>query len=300
MFLRQLSILLGLCLASILGACSDNNEPKEPIQPPPPTQAELDAFIQKVTGDLIFVEGGSYTMGIDPSSFQKGSAWQKHFSQFNAFHVHASAMYPHKVTLDSFSISKYEVSWYEFDMYSRMMGLPLKGAQKREHSPSRYIPTRSAFYVSWYDAKNYCQWLGDLTELPFDLPTEAQWEYAARARGLDIPFATHNGNYTRKDSDIPITEMHKHTPNPLGIYHMNGYQEEWVNDWLSSTYYDESPENNPQGPETGDKKVIRGASNGMSSRGFRNNYNRSGLRPTSTAGIDTAFRCIAIIENPTH
>ncbi|MGO2343809.1 formylglycine-generating enzyme family protein [Vibrio litoralis] len=130
---------------------------------------------------------------------------------------------------------------------------------------------------TWQDAKDYCLWLGQVTTLPFDLPTEAQWEYAARSRGQHYYFATNTGylqfiegsyynpttgymvDYTEDEVNAPkqIEDVDAYPPNPLGVYGMSNKVSEWVNDWYAKDYYLHSPEKNPQGPETGTEKVQR-------------------------------------------
>ncbi|SFN46404.1 Sulfatase-modifying factor enzyme 1, partial [Pseudomonas sp. ok602] len=157
----------------------------------------------------------------------------------------------------------------------------------------------------WFEADSYCKWLSTLTGEPFALPTEAQWEYAARSRGQFLMVATDDGTYKaepmemRTESYEPkginissdgdriefATQMGWTTdsftplpvdmfpPNPLGLYSMsdNGY--EWVSDWYDPDYYARSPVKDPQGPDKPvfkslygyDTKVIRG-------QGYANPY----------------------------
>ncbi|WP_049191966.1 formylglycine-generating enzyme family protein, partial [Serratia marcescens] len=105
-----------------------------------------------------------------------------------------------------------------------------------------------------------------------DLPTEAQWEYAARSRGQYLPFATDNGELEKGKNipdeeqldeytdglGIPIYPIGKYPPNPLGLYDMGLSGSEWVNDWYASDYYSHSPVKDPKGPSNGTKKVLRG------------------------------------------
>jgi formylglycine-generating enzyme required for sulfatase activity len=132
----------------------------------------------------------------------------------------------------------------------------------------------------WQEAKDYCIWLGKISDQHFDLPTEAQWEFAARNRGEKVYYATNNGYLQylgdyyydpEKKSHIEITEKetNKQTgteisiglypPNPLGIYGMSNGISEWINDWYSSSYYRNSPNLNPTGPASGKEKVLRDA-----------------------------------------
>lgn len=126
--------------------------------------------------------------------------------------------------------------------------------------------------VIWQQAKDYCQWLGKESDKNIDLPTEAQWEYAARSRGQYLPFSTNNGNFElgsnipeQKKLDeytdgygFPIYPIGKYPPNPLGLYDMGLSGAEWSNDWYSTDYYSHSPVYDPQGPVKGNEKVLRG------------------------------------------
>jgi formylglycine-generating enzyme required for sulfatase activity len=120
--------------------------------------------------------------------------------------------------------------------------------------------------VTWQQAKDYCQWLGKESGKKFDLPTEAQWEYAARSRGQYFPFATNNGEYLPENVPgkdeldkytdgfgFPFYPVGKYPQIPLGLYDMGLSGSEWTNDWYASDYYSHSPVNDPQGPAQGTK-----------------------------------------------
>jgi len=127
-------------------------------------------------------------------------------------------------------------------------------------------------HVDWFEAEKYCRWLATITKLPFSLPTEAQWEYAARSRGKFVIVPTDDGTIQineRKGINITTSDDRKffarqqgtslgilspmprdaRPPNPLGIYDMAGNGWEWIKDWYDPDYYKYSPVKDPQGPD---------------------------------------------------
>ncbi len=248
--------------------------------------------------NLVFVKGGSFEMGDFgapceiPSRTRNRIDWSPDVQCLSSFFsVKTGIDNLHKVTLDSYSISAYETSFMDMEWMRQLNNLPVAATDfstlSNMHRDSKlyqqYIAklnNSAAVTKHWQEAKNYCQWLGDVTTLPFDLPTEAQWEYAARSRGQNTYFATNNGYRQLQGSDYynPNTEYYvdynddvnastnsekyigQWPANPLGIYGMSNQISEWVNDWYSADYYQESPEYNPQGPKAGKQKVMRDAS----------------------------------------
>lgn len=175
----------------------------------------------------------------------------------------------HKVTLDGFSMMAYKVTFEDFDVFTDAVGKERIGMRERDLKDR--APKRPAG-VSWFGAKAYCAWLGELSGLPFDLPTEAQWEYAARSGGKKVLFATDSGkiergrNFPRQWESYPkeptVPDVGKYAPNPAGLFGMSEDTSEWVNDWFSEDYYKTSSLKNPTGPATGTKKVMRGSVGG--------------------------------------
>lgn len=249
-------------MALTLSACGDGEANDTNASADSQNSEAVEALIQKTMDNMVFVEGGSFEMGdfgpIDPQS--EGLPYSPH--QDNK-HLHT-------VTLDSYSISAYQVSYSDYDAYTEAAGKKMINTEGRD---SDFRAPDVPAGVDWYQARDYCQWLAEETGLPFSLPTEAQWEYAARSRGEFYPFATDNGyisvgeNYPTRDeikSSTPANFSGPYTiglyqPNPLGVYQMGLNGLEWVNDWYDANYYKESPEHNPQGPESGNEKVERGA-----------------------------------------
>jgi formylglycine-generating enzyme required for sulfatase activity len=110
--------------------------------------------------------------------------------------------------------------------------------------------------VTWHDAKKYCEKTGGR------LPTEAEWEYAARAGTITRYYWGNemDGDYAwyNKNSDGKTQPYANKKPNAFGLYDMTGNVWEWVNDWWSENYYKNSPVKDPKGPDSGDYRVLRG------------------------------------------
>ncbi|MCL2065238.1 MAG: SUMF1/EgtB/PvdO family nonheme iron enzyme [Candidatus Cloacimonetes bacterium] len=117
------------------------------------------------------------------------------------------------------------------------------------------------YEVSWLGAQRFCEWMGGR------LPTEAEWEFAARSRGEKILFSTGNeidknkANYIVDPNDSlwhSVYPVKSFPANKLGLYEMSGNVLEWCYDWYDAKYYEKSSKSNPFGPRTGEMKVIRG------------------------------------------
>ncbi|WP_025903769.1 SUMF1/EgtB/PvdO family nonheme iron enzyme [Tatumella sp. UCD-D_suzukii] len=220
-------------------------------------------LVEESISNMVPVQGGEFLMGdFGPLVGEK-----------LPFSINQDDKKLHKVILSDFSISKFKVTNANYLVYLNATG--------KEKPPVHifvkdYPSLGSSDYsvgVTWQQAKDYCQWLGHMSGKNIDLPTEAQWEYAARSRGQYLPFATDNGQF-EKGKNIPSNDeldsftdgfgfpfypIGKFPPNPLGLYDMGLSGSEWTNDWYSANYYEHSAEKDPQGPETGTKKVLRGA-----------------------------------------
>jgi formylglycine-generating enzyme required for sulfatase activity len=152
----------------------------------------------------------------------------------------------HKVCLDSFYIDRFEVTQSKWD-----------SAMNVNRSVFRN-PDQPITHIDWHEARNYCKKIGRR------LPTEAEWEYSARAGTqtrfpwgdeVDDDFLWYAGNAPRE-----LANVGKKKPNPWGLYDMMGGVWEWVEDWFSLDYYQNSPTKNPKGPTRKSFRVIRGNS----------------------------------------
>lgn len=166
----------------------------------------------------------------------------------------------HTVYLDTYSISKYEVTFEQYDAFCDATGWykPYDGDWDGQWGRG----DRPVINVNWRDANAFCDWLSDETGENIHLPTEAQWEKAAR--GTDQRrFPWGNGP---PDSTLANYDFNEGKTRPVGSYpagasfygvhDMAGNVMEWCSDWYSY-YYDSSPTNNPQGPASGIFRVIR-------------------------------------------
>ncbi|MBE0407713.1 formylglycine-generating enzyme family protein [Psychrobacter sp. AOP22-C1-22] len=231
-------------------------------------QQQLNDFLAQQKENMRFIEGGSYEMG----DFGHKLDWTGGLpisSEYDSKPLHP-------VTLDSFSMNAYKATYDDFDTYSMATGKPREGMQ--DYAVELHQPTAAAG-VNWQTAQHYCQWLGQQLDVPMSLPTEAQWEYAARNRGEYVLFPTDNGKvdagrniatfeqqkelrqkYNTGFMDVPLVGMFP--PNPLGLYDLINQNYEWTMDWYAADYYERSPELNPKGPEIGTEKVVRSLSTG--------------------------------------
>ncbi len=292
------ALLPALITFPLLASCQQTDYPPE-----------VEDLIEKTLDNMVYVEGGSFMMGdigYEIPEDEPGGTWvtmeDGRESYRKPFGCSASCYPVHKVTLTGYYINKFETTYGEYDVYTEANGLPLVHEERRGRSPAIQPEKPVYIGVDWYSAQNYCQWLGELTGLEIDLPTEAQWEYAARSRGQAVKFATDNGemepgrNYRAHglgrtfDPDPPGT----HPPNPLGLYDMTGNVNEWVRDWYHIRYYEQSPEVDPQGPEYDNlyatRKVARGF--GLSNSDWDANlvFRRLPRDPENDGGGE-GFRC---------
>ncbi|MCP4695399.1 MAG: SUMF1/EgtB/PvdO family nonheme iron enzyme, partial [Gammaproteobacteria bacterium] len=164
----------------------------------------------------------------------------------------------HEVRLDDFYIGKYEVTFAEYDLFAEAAG------KEKPEDQGWGREDRPAINVFWHEAAAYAKWLSDQTGHAYRLPTEAEWEYAARADSRTVyafgndssglgEYAWYWDNAEKKTH--PVGEK---KPNAWGLHDMHGNVWEWTQDWYGS--YSSEAQMNPTGPDTGSARVIRGGS----------------------------------------
>ncbi len=185
--------------------------------------------------EMVLIKGGCFEMG---DTFGDGAASEKPV---------------HDVCVNDFYMSKYEVTqrqWFE-----------VMGTNQFNLKCCTYWP---AYNVSWNDAQNFIGRLNQKTGKNYRLPTEAEWEYAARSGGQKEKWAgtSNEGELVEyawlnnlNDTYYPVGQK---KPNGLGLYDMSGNISEWVQDWYDERYFRDSPKINPTGPSSGKYRVVRG------------------------------------------
>ncbi len=163
---------------------------------------------------------------------------------------------PHQVYLDGYWMGKTEVTFEQYDKYCAEAG-------KTKPDDRRWgRGTRPIIYVSWNDADEYCKWLSEKIGLKFKLPTEAQWENAARGiKGRKYPWGNKEpdealANFGGKVGKTTPVGSYPQGASPYGILNMAGNVWEWCNDWCGG--YDAGRQKNPKDPENGTYRVVRG------------------------------------------
>jgi formylglycine-generating enzyme len=168
----------------------------------------------------------------------------------------------HRVWVNPFLLAATQVTNAEYERFikSTACGLPPFWQDENLNHPQQPVTG-----VSWFDAARYCKWIASQTRRAYRLPSEAEWERAARGDleqkdfpwGNDPPqsFPDYAGRW--QSGPEPVARS---IPNSFGLYNMCDNVHEWCSDWYDSNYYATSPERNPRGPVQGERKASRGGS----------------------------------------
>jgi sulfatase modifying factor 1 len=168
----------------------------------------------------------------------------------------------HRVWIDAFYLAAHPVTNAEFSSFLDATGAP---APPLWSDPNFNHPEQPVVAVSWFEAEQYCTWLSGSTGRKYHLPTEAEWERAARGGmddhlfpwGDDPPESLPNYGERWRTGPEPVARS---APNSFGVYDLCQNVHEWCSDWYQADYYADSPERNPRGPESGERRASRGGS----------------------------------------
>lgn len=245
------------------------NRPLVPSETP-----NQDFFKDPLSGvEFVLVKGGCFQMG-DP--YGEGLV---------------NELPLHEVCLDDYYIGRYEITQGQ---WKAIMGTNPSRFKKGDDYPVEQ--------VSWQDIQDFLGKLNQRSRLNYRLPTEAEWEFAARSRGKDERWAgTDNEQdldgyaWFNANSGKSTHPVGRKKPNELGLYDMSGNVEEWVMDWYGQEYYGTTPPRNPHGPELGINKVLRGGS--WSYKPRYNRVSRRGDGKPSARVYNAGFR-LALTAQP--
>lgn len=168
----------------------------------------------------------------------------------------------HRVWVDAFELAAYQTTNEE---YARFLEDTRHAIPPLWDDPNFKDPQQPVVSVSWLDAVAYCDWLSRSQGKKFRLPTEAEWERAARGgvEGEAFPW----GNLAPEELPeyasrwkLGPEPVGLYAPNPYGLYNLGDNVHEWCADWYDAGYYSVSPERNPQGPPFGSRRASRGGS----------------------------------------
>lgn len=239
-----LLVILAFAALPVMGILrGTTTTPFEDVTPESPDSGPLPVLNEgPVEEEMVLIPAGPFVRGTDVGGFDERP--------------------PREIVLDAFQIDRYEVTNYQYAQFAAATG------HRKAGPPSRYAknvgkmrgPNQPAVYVSWDDAASYCQWKGKR------LPTEAEWEKAMRGTdGRLWPWGNTEqpsaANWARINDGYEATApvgTFKSDASPYGVMDGAGNVMEWVEDWYSEAYYQESPDKNPPSPEHGVYRVLRG------------------------------------------
>jgi sulfatase modifying factor 1 len=168
----------------------------------------------------------------------------------------------HRVWVDEFRLASCQVANAEYACFLCATGTP---PPPFWDNPDFNLPQQPVVAVSWYQATKYCEWLSRNTGLGFRLPTEAEWERAARGGVENQPFPWGDAppqslpDYDRRWTKGP-ERVAQYAPNAFGLYDICENVHEWCSDWYQPGYYAVSTVHNPSGPDQGTRRASRGGS----------------------------------------
>jgi eukaryotic-like serine/threonine-protein kinase len=291
MFMKNKMIFPVVITLIVSLACqSSGQQPADPTETPV-SPVDLESEITDEFGvPMALVPEGEFLMGGDAEEALAECSKSTSDCQLDWF---TNAEPPHQVYLDAFYMDIYEVTnvRYAACVEAGDCTSPIKSTSYTRSSyygDSQY-DNYPVVHVDWDQARTYCKWRGG------NLPTEAQWEKAARGTdGRTYPWgegiSCDQANYSGCKGSTTEVGSYESGKSPYGMYNMADNVWEWVNDWYDENYYASSPYSNPLGPNSGQDRVVRGGSWSSSEEALRTS-SRDWLPPGNASG-SFGFRCV--------
>ena len=260
-----------LCLGGLASLCA---KPKSSI---PDSLQVLHFEVNGVPFDMQRVEGGVFIMG---------GTYEQHRESIS------TDLPTHTVALNTYYIGTTEVTQA---LWKAVM-------PEWNFLDDFYTPTHPMAYISWYDCQEFIRRLDSITGLPFRLPTESEWEFAARGgnRSLGHRFAGSNiidsVSWYLNNAGFRQHQVASRWSNELALYDMTGNVSEWCSDWYGRYHLGTEP--NPKGPESGEWKVVRGGSYDNCEANLYLSH-REYLNPNETTNYCGLRLALTLLDEPT-
>jgi len=208
----------------------------------PKRQTEVTPLVSSAEPSLVSIPAGWFTMGCDTGRDDEKPA--------------------RRVWVDAFDIASRQTTRAQYAQFLTATDRP---APPFWHEPQFQSPDQPVVGPSWHDAVAFCDWLSRISGKKYRLPTEAEWERAARGGVEGALYAW--GNATPEELPDYAARWHDgpepvalYPPNAYGLFNMGDNVHEWCADWYDPRYYTHAPARNPQGPAIGGRKASRGGS----------------------------------------
>jgi formylglycine-generating enzyme required for sulfatase activity len=283
-FLVTMALILPFGLSSADDLSSKSKDGKE---------QNMETWTEPLTGmKFVRIEGGCFQMGQLPFETR---LLNREVGKYEYKKYYGDELPRHKVCLDGFWMGATEVTQKEWVKVMRF--------NPSHFNTDENFPVDS---VSWQDAANFIEKLNKENHSDqFQLPSEAQWEFAARGNTEDVMYHTGNtitSGQANFNGSIPFAlnlrdeykkspvQTASFSPNSYGLYDMHGNVWEWCKDWYGEDYYEDSPLKNPPGPDGGEMRVLRGGS-WFRYSGHIRSATRYKNKPTGQYA-DTGFRLV--------
>lgn len=286
---QQGTAIMGTAIAELKAALTMQAASPTPTSTPLPTNTPLPTS----TPSAAFAAGAQAVSPVDamvmvyipPGEFLMGSSSADPY----AFDFEQPQ---HKVYLDGYWIDQTPVTnlMYDTCVKAGVCPEPVHNANENIYYGYPVNHYHPVIYVNWFDAAAYCEWAGRR------LPTEAEWEKAAR--GLDarlFPWGNNDpytalANFNNIVGYTTIVGEYPEGASPYGVLDMIGNVREWVLDWYAEDYYQTSPYANPQGPESGEGRVLKGGS--FTDPTVNSRAATRYFHDPNSAGVNRGFRCV--------